>query len=373
MGKDYYKILGCEKGANADEIKQAFRKLAHKYHPDKQGGSEAKFKEINEAYQVLGNADKRRQYDQFGATFDQQGGFGGGMNWDDFMRQAREGFSAQGGGGFGNIGFDFGGLDLGDIFGDIFGFNAPASGRRRRPSARRGEDIAIDLQLDFKEAVFGTSREIKLNRKILCPACGGKGKEPGTNFVNCAECGGHGQVTRVQRTFLGTMQTSVTCSKCGGAGKIPEKKCKRCSGIGFVNEVQNLKIEIPAGVNNGDTLELAGHGNAASGGTGSLYVNVFVKPSREFERDGWNIISHKKINAFQAMLGDVIDVETVDGTVELKIPEGTQAGALFRLRGKGVKHGSFRGDQLVEVEVEIPCKLSRKARQLLKEINDELI
>ncbi|MFH0815169.1 MAG: molecular chaperone DnaJ [Candidatus Falkowbacteria bacterium] len=368
MAKDYYKILGVENGANADEIKQAFRKLAHKYHPDKQGGDEAKFKEINEAYQVLGNADKRKQYDQFGATFDQQGGFGQGINWDDFMRQAR-GHST----GSWQGGFDFGGVDLGDIFGDIFGFNRPASGRRGRPSARQGEDIAIDLQLDFKEAVFGTSREIKLNRKILCPACNGEGKEHGSKFINCSECGGRGQVTRMQRTFLGTMQTSVTCQKCSGAGKIPEKKCKRCAAGGFVNEVQNLKIEIPAGVDNGNTLELSGHGNAASGGAGSLYVNVFVKPSREFERDGWNIISHKKINAFQAMLGDVIDVETVDGTVELQIPEGTQAGAVFRLRGKGVKHGNSRGDQLVEVEVDIPRKLSRKARQLLKEIKDELI
>lgn len=367
MSKDYYKILGVEKGANAEDIKQAFRKLAHKYHPDKQGGDEAKFKEINEAYQVLGNADKRKQYDQFGATFDQQGGFGGGMNWDDFMKQARQG------GGFGNVGFDFGGVDLGDIFGDIFGFGG--SGRQSRRK-KRGEDIAIDLQLDFKEAVFGASREIKLNRKILCPACNGDGKEPGSNFINCSECGGHGQVTRMQRTFLGTMQTSATCPKCGGVGKIPEKKCKRCagpaSGGGFVNEVQNLKIEIPTGVNNGDTLELPSHGNAGAGGVGSLYVNIFVKQSREFERDGWNIISRKKINAFQAMLGDVVDVETVDGTVELKIPEGTQSGTVFRLRGKGVKHANSRGDQLVEVEVEIPRKLSRKARKALEEIENEL-
>jgi molecular chaperone DnaJ len=372
MGKDYYKILGVEKSASQDEIKQAFRKLAQQYHPDKAGGDEAKFKEINEAYQVLGKEEKRKQYDQFGATFDQQGGFGGGMNWNDFMRQARGGgfsggFSAQGGPA---SGWDFGGLDLGDIFGDIFGFS---TGHGQRSRSRRGEDIAVDLQLDFKEAIFGVKKQLRLNRKVACPICNGEGKEPGSNFVTCLECNGRGQVTKMQRTFLGAIQTNIICPKCNGAGKFPEKKCKHCGASGIVNEVQNIDIEIPAGVNDGDTLELRGKGNADLGGApkgqvGSLYIRIRVKPSRQFEREGNDIFSKQKISVWQAMLGATIDVEVVDATVELKIPEGTQSGTTFRLRGKGVKRGSGRGDHLVEIEVEIPKKLSKKARKLVEEI-----
>jgi molecular chaperone DnaJ len=316
---------------------------------------------------VLGKEEKRKQYDQFGATFDQQGGFGGGMNWDDFMKYARGangfgGFSANGGAG----GWDFGGVDIGDIFGDLFGFGG---GRRARPSQRRGEDIAIDFVLDFKEAVFGTKKEIRLNRKVVCRACKGDGKEPNSEFIVCSECGGKGQVTRVQRTFLGAIQTNSVCPKCAGEGKIPEKKCHVCAGAGIANDIQNIEVQIPSGIDDGDTLELRGQGNAARGGVGNLYVRIRVKPSKTFVREGNEILSRKKISVWQAMLGATVDVETVDGAVELKIPEGTQSGTVFRLRGKGVKRGGAQGDQLVTVEVEIP-RLNRKQRKIIEDVAD---
>ena len=219
MSKDYYKTLGVEKSASADELKKAFRKLAHKYHPDKQGGDEAKFKEVNEAYQVLGNEQKRAQYDQYGADFESQGGFGGGAGWEDFMRASR---------GQGGAQFDFGDIDLGDLFGGMFG----GGGRRQRQ--RRGNDIQVDVQIEFKEAVFGVEKEIRLNKNNNCDVCAGSGAEPGSNVKKCAECNGHGQVKQVQRTILGAMQTVATCPSCAGAGEKAEKSCKHCGGDGRV-------------------------------------------------------------------------------------------------------------------------------------------
>jgi len=364
MSKDYYKILGVEKSATQDDIKRAFRKLAHQYHPDKQGGDEAKFKELNEAYQVLGNEEKRKQFDQFGATFDQQGGFGGGMNWEDFMRQAR------GGGGFGNINFDLGGMDLGDIFGEVFGFG----GSRGNTKKRAGEDIELDLQIDFKDSVFGIKKEFELYKTVKCDHCHGNTAEPGTPFVKCKTCDGKGKIIKMQRTFLGSFQTQAICGECGGEGKIPEKKCSKCKGMGIVKNKEAVSVEIPAGIENGMSLRVSGKGNAGKSGgkNGDLYVHVRIRPDKRFARHGNDILQREKINFVQATLGAKIEIETLDGKVELKIPEGTQPNTRFRLREKGVPYlnSSGRGDMYVEIEVEIPKRVSRKQRELLERFGE---
>ena len=256
MPKDYYKLLGVEKGATQDEVKKAFKKLALEFHPDRPTGDEKKFKEINEAYQVLGDAEKRARYDQFGADFDQQGGFGAGMNWDDFMRAARGG---QGGGGF-----DFNGMDLGDIFGDIFG-GFGGSSRRGGHRAAQGRDIQVDVELDFKEAAFGMEREVSLRKQAKCDVCSGSGSEPGSKIDKCGACGGQGQVVQNQRTFLGMMQTVAVCPDCRGRGEKPSKKCKHCGGDGILSKTVSLKVKIPAGIDEGQAIRLNGHGEAAPG------------------------------------------------------------------------------------------------------------
>ncbi len=368
MGKDYYKILGIEKTASEEEIKQAFRKLAHKHHPDKEGGDEAKFKEINEAYQVLGNKEKRQQYDQFGATFDQQGGFGGGMNWEDFMRQARGGFSTGGGSAFGG---DFGGIDLGDIFGDIFGFGG---GSRRSSRDSRGNDIQIDLQISLHDAAFGVEKEIELYRQIKCPRCKGDLAEPGTKVETCGTCKGQGHIVRVQRTFIGNIQTSAVCPDCQGQGKKIHEPCHECRAQGVIKKKDKLEINIPAGIDDGATIRYSGQGEAgAKGGrTGDLYLRISVRPDRNFERHGADLLTKKKISFVQAILGDKVDVQTLDGEVSLKIPAGTQPGTKLRLRDKGMTkfERRDRGDLYVEIEVSIPTDVSRSQRKLLEEYQD---
>ncbi len=360
MSKDYYNILGVSKGANQDEIKKAFRKKAHECHPDKKGGDEAKFKELNEAYQVLSDSAKRSQYDQYGQTFEQaRSGGGGGFS----------GFSGfDSGQGF-NINMD----DLGDIFGgfgDIFGFGEGGRSGRRRAS--RGRDIEVILNIDFKEAIFGVEREISLKKAVSCSRCKGSGAEPGIGAETCPTCRGTGRVTKMQRTILGNVQVQTTCTACHGEGKIIKEKCKQCRGSGVIHEIAVLKIKIPAGIDNEETLRFAGQGEAvAKGGqAGDLYVKVRVNPDRRFARDGFDILSKAEINIALAALGGKIDVETVDGPVELKIAEGTQSGRVIRLKGKGVPHihSSSRGDHLVEIIVKIPTSLSRKQKEMLREL-----
>jgi len=372
MSKDYYNILGVNKNASSDEIKKAFREKAHKFHPDKQGGNEAKFKEINESYQVLGDAQKRSQYDQFGSAFEQarsSGGFGGFDDFRDFS-------------GFTN-GFNVNMDDLGDIFGglgDIFGFTSGRSSGQRTRRARRGSDIQVILTIDFAEAVFGAEKEISLKKLVRCGKCQGNGMEPGTQVETCKICRGSGRITTVQRTIFGNMQVQMPCTACAGEGKIVTHKCSACHGNGTVQEITNLKIKIPAGIDNNETIRLTGQGEAGQKGgqAGDLYLKVRVNSDRRFERDGFNIKSKAEINFSQAALGDRIDVETVDGLVSLRIPDGTQSGKVFILRGKGVPHlsgrGYFgnaqgkRGDHLVEVIVKTPTNLSRKQKELLKEL-----
>lgn len=368
MSKDYYKILGIEKNASPEEIKKAFRKLAHKYHPDKQGGDEARFKEVNEAYQVVGDEEKRKKYDQFGSDFEQQGGFGQGMNWDDFMRAAR----GQGQGGF--EGANFGGFDFGDIFGDVFGFGGGGSRGGRRQA--RGNDIQVDIQLEFREAVFGVEKEIRLTKNNPCDVCNGSGTEPGSKMNTCPECNGQGQVRRVQQTFLGAMQTVTTCPRCEGNGSIAEKSCKHCNGRGMMRSESRYTVKIPAGIDDGQSIRLPGKGESAGAGShaGDLYVRVRVHPERGFERDGDVVHTEAHISVVQAILGDTIEIETLDGRKKLIIPEGTQSHQQFRLKGLGVPdvNSGRRGEQFVKVIVDVPKKVSRKGKKLLEELNGEI-
>lgn len=353
MSKDYYNVLGVEKSASKDEIKKAFRKKAHELHPDKKGGDEAKFKEINEAYQVLGDEQKRAQYDQFGSgAFDGSGGFGAG------------GFGGQGFGGFnGNINFE----DLGDIFGDFFGgFGGGGRGGRQA----KGQDIEISLQLTFNEAIFGTQKEVSITKNNTCERCAGNGGEPGTTMKTCDACKGNGYTTRTQQSLFGVQQVRVNCTSCNGAGETPEKACTTCHGEGATYGRKTVRIDIPAGVENGNRVRLRGQGEAIkSGVSGDLYISLRVTDDKRFVRDGQHIYSEVGIGFTQAALGDNIEVDTVDGKVKLQIPAGTQSGERLRLKGKGVPHGRGRGDHIVIVQVITPKKLSRKEKQLLEELD----
>lgn len=370
MSKDYYKILGVEKNASAEEIKKAFKKLAMQYHPDRQGGNEAKFKEINEAYQILNNPEKRQKYDQFGSDFESQGGWGGaaGGSWEDIMNAYRN----QGGGNFG--GFDFGGGDLGDIFGEMFGFGG--GGRKRGGRQTRGQDIQVDVEVDFKSAVFGVEKELNLRKQSTCDVCNGTGGELGSKLESCHTCRGQGQVVQHQRTFLGTMQTVVVCPDCQGRGQKPSKKCKNCGGDGILAKNSSIKVKIPAGINEGEAIRLTGYGEAAphGGGSGDLYVRVHVKPLKGFKRDGFDVYTDKEISFTQAVLGDKVAVETVDGEINLVIPEGIESGQLIKIKGHGVTHlgRSSRGDHYVRVKIRVPKRPSRELRKKLEEIKNDL-
>ncbi len=364
MSKDYYKTLGVDKNASQEEIKKAFRKLAHEHHPDKAGGNEAKFKEINEAYQVLGDAKKRAQYDQYGSAFEQAqagGGFSGFEGFRDFS-------------GYTN-GFNVDMEDLGDIFGglgDLFGFGGNRRGGRSKN--KRGQDIEINLTIEFLEAVFGAEKEISLRKTVSCDKCKGSGAEPGAKIETCQVCGGSGRVVKVQRTILGSIQVQTSCTSCDGEGKVYAQKCTKCHGRSVIEENVTLKVKIPAGIDNGETIRLSGQGQAgAKGGqAGDLYLRIRVNADSRFKRDGFNIMSKTQIGFSQAALGAKIDIETVDGSVDLKIPEGTQSGRVFRLRGKGVPYlqGRGRGDQMVEIIVKTPTNLNKKQKDTLKELGE---
>lgn len=347
MSKDYYNILGVEKGASKDEIKKAFRKKAHEHHPDK-GGDQEKFKELSEAYQVLSDEAKRQQYDQFGTTFDQTGG--GGFN----------GFQGFGGQGF-NVNFE----DLGGMFGDFFG------GGRSTRRQTKGTDIAVDIRLTFKESIFGTQKEISLTKNQHCRRCGGVGAEPGTSMKTCTVCSGSGMQTKVQQTILGAMQTRVACEVCYGNGEVPQASCKDCGGSGSVYERRAITVDIPAGVDSGTKIRIRGEGESigAKGQNGDLYVRINVETDERFERVDSTIYSMHDIGFTQAALGDEIMTNTIDGQVRLKIPQGTQSGEKFRLKGKGVPNGRNRGDHIVVIQVSTPKKLSRKQKELLKELD----
>lgn len=363
MSKDYYKTLGVSKTATEAEIKSAFRKLAHQHHPDKNGGDDTKFKEINEAYQTLSDKNKRAQYDQFGSAgpqfngggnpFGQGGGFGG-FDFSNFdFSQFQQGA---------NGGFEF---DLGDLFGGAFG----GGGRSRTP---RGNDIETQIRITFKESVFGVEKKITLNKVSECKTCHGSGAKPGSKMHDCKTCGGKGRVTRVQRTILGNMQTQTMCDDCFGSGKIPDEKCGTCRGAGVVRDREELTLKIPAGINTGDTLRMDGAGEAVPHGKpGDLFIHVAVEPHPVFKRMGNDLVMPLEISLTDALLGKMIDIETLDGKESLHIPEGSNTGDQLKIRGKGVPHGRSRGDIVVAIRVKMPKKLSKKTREIIEGLRGE--
>lgn len=364
--RDYYEVLGIGKNATEAEIKSAYRKLAKKYHPDLNPGDKAaeeKFKEVNEANDVLSDPEKRKRYDQFGfAGVDPNYGAG------------------QSGGGFG--GFGAGGVDLGDIFGDLFGggfggFGGFGGASRSNPNApRKGHDIQASVILTFEEAAHGCTKKITLNRQQTCPDCHGSGCAAGTSPETCTQCGGRGYVVTQQRTPFGVMQSQQPCPHCGGRGTIIKDPCKTCRGTGKTNVRKTLEVKIPAGIDDDQNIALRGQGDAGSNGgpSGDVIVHVSVKRDAVFERDGYDVYVRVPITYSQAVLGAEIEVPTVDGKVAQRIPEGTQSGTKFRLRGQGIQYlnGRGRGDQYVIVEVEIPKKLNRTQREALKAFEDSL-
>lgn len=357
MAQDYYAILGVDKGASDDEIKKAYRKLAHKYHPDKKGGDEAKFKEINSAYQVLSDKQKRAQYDQFGQTFDGAGGGpSGGFGGFD---------PNQFGGQNGGFEFNFGGGEgFGDIFSDIFGGGGGRGGRSR------GRDIQVEMEISFEEVITGVQKEIKLYKSIVCKKCDGNGGEPGSKEETCKTCNGSGKIHKTMQTMLGNIAQTVVCNDCKGKGKTFDKKCGQCGGDGRHKEEVVEMIDVPAGIHHGQTLAASGKGEAGENGapSGDLLVTIAVASDDRFERDGDNIRSEVHVSFAQAALGDKIDVETVEGSVKMKVPAGTQSGEIYRIRSKGVPklRGFGRGDHLVKVIVDVPTKLSRKEKKLIE-------
>ena len=355
---DYYDILGVKKDASADEIKKAFRRKAVELHPDK-GGDEKAFKEVNEAYEVLKDKEKRQRYDQFGhaGVGGNSGGFSGGNPFEGFS-----GFSGQ------NINFDFGG-GFGDIFDGIFGGGFSRSRASQKP---RGRDIEVEVNLSFKDAIFGTETTISLNIDDDCDHCEGSGAEPGHGMKKCPDCNGSGQQTRVAQTLFGPIQQTVTCATCDGRGEVPEQDCSVCGGGGISRKKQDITLKIPAGIDDGATIRLSVRGEAIKGGDkGDLYVNIHVKADKKFTREGDLILSEEKISMVDAALGAEIEVETIDGPLTMKIPAGTQSHTDFKLSGHGVPHlrAERRGAHIVTIVVETPTRLSKKQKDLLREFS----
>lgn len=356
---DYYQTLGVPKDAPKDEIKRAYRKLAHKYHPDKKGGDEKKFKEINEAYQVLGDEKKKTQYDQFGSSFGGQGG--GGFSGFDFNNFS----GATGGRDFNAEGFDFG-----DIFSEFFGGGGAGTGTRAR---QKGRDISVDMEITLEEAFKGASREISLRKSVVCSNCNGEKGEPGTKVKTCESCNGAGEIRQAHRTVLGSITQVAKCSKCSGAGKIPEKKCSQCRGSGLVQDTERISVNIPAGIHSGESIVFSGKGEAGEGGYGSLYIGIHIKRHSYFNREGDDVYSNAEISISQAVLGDSLKVKILSGDTELKIPTGIESGAMIKLQGKGMPrlHGAGQGDHYVRVSIKTPQKLSKRAKDLFEEIKKE--
>lgn len=350
--KDYYEILGIEKGASQDDVKKAFRKLAAKYHPDKKTGDEAKFKEISEAYAVLSDAKKRAEYDTYGRSYASGGAQQGGFNWGGF----------QGGQG---VEFDIG--DIFENFGDIFG-----GGFGRRSGQVRGNDVSIDIQLSFQEAVFGTKRTVTLTKNNTCATCGGTGAKEGSEMVTCSTCNGNGKIHETRRSIMGTFTTVRECTACGGGGKVPKDACPDCSGRGVRRSAEQIDITIPAGIENGEMIRMTGRGEAIQNGVpGDLYVKIHVERHPTITRDGAHLMSALNVKLSDALLGSSYAVETLDGNMSIKIPAGIKHGEMLRIKGKGVPQGGRRGDFLVKVSIDIPQKLSRKAKKLIEELHDE--
>ena len=355
--RDYYEVLGVSKGASDDEIKKAYRKLAKKYHPDMNPGdkeAEAKFKEVNEAYSILSDSDKRARYDQFGhAGVDPNYGAGGP------------------GGGFG--GFDMGDIDLGDIFGSFFGggfggFGGSSSARRNGP--QKGESLRASLTISFEEAAFGCEKEINLTRTEQCEACHGSGAEPGTTAETCPDCRGTGVVRVQQRTGGFAFSSTAPCTRCRGTGKIIHTPCKACGGNGNVKKTKRVTVSIPAGIDEGQAVSLRGQGNAGKNGgpAGDLIVGIHIRPHPQFQRDGTTVLYEQPVTFYQAVMGAELEIPTIDGKVKYNLPAGTQTGTTFRLRGKGIPElrGRGRGDQYVTIRIQVPTSLNSEQKEALR-------
>lgn len=352
--KDYYTILGVERSASEDDIKKAFRTLAHKYHPDKKGGDEAKFKEVSEAYAVLSDKKKRAQYDQYGAY--NPGGHAGGFGGFDFSDFAKnfQGFDGNG------QGVEF---DLGDMFGDFFG------GRR----ARRGRDISMDVEILFRDAVFGTERRILVTKMSVCDTCTGSGAKKGSGMVSCATCNGKGQIRESRNTFFGTFATARPCPNCKGRGETPKEACSECRGEGALRKQEEVHVVIPAGIDNGEMIRMPGRGEALPGAqSGDLYIKVHVKADKLFTREGNNLVTALTIKLTDALLGTEYRLQTLDGETTLSVPQGVTQGEFLRIRGRGVPHGrGSRGDLMVRIDIEFPKKLSKVAKDAVEKLRDE--
>ncbi|MDP3770045.1 MAG: molecular chaperone DnaJ [Candidatus Sungbacteria bacterium] len=362
MSKDYYKLLGVARNATKEEIKKAYRELAHKYHPDK-GGDADRFKEINEAYQVLANDEKRAQYDQFGQVFEGGGGHHqGGFQWPGGFRM------------------DFGGENMGnseefdfsDVFGDLFGASNAGRAKNRE---RRGKDIRVDLEIPFDESILGAKKEIELYKLTRCSNCGGSGGEKGSKMNACTTCQGKGNIQKTQRTFLGSFTQVSTCPECLGVGKRPETLCSQCRGKGIEQRNEKLEVFIPKGIRDNEMLKISGKGEAsiAGGAPGDLYIHIHVAPHKIFRRQGDDIVMQLPIKLSHAITGDTIDITTLDGALKLKIPEGTQPGDILSVRGKGAyaSSGYGRGNLLIEIKVEIPKKAGKKMKEIAHELKQE--
>lgn len=382
MSNDYYTTLGVPKGASQDEIKKAYRKLAHQHHPDKQGGDEKKFKEINEAYQILSDPQKRSQYDQFGSVppggFGSQGfgGFGGrGFDGFDFshgfggFRQSGPFSGAQGG-------QEFDAEDIFDLFGDVFGgqFGRARSARGQRSQERTGgEDIRINLILSLRDVARGTAKHIELSKDVVCQECGGGGAEKGSGLIDCTVCGGKGEVRETTASFFGNITRVSTCNICRGKGKVPKNNCHVCKGEGKKHSKKVVELDIPAGLKEGEALIVKGEGQAGFRGTkaGDLYIQIKVDPDKRFRRIGNDLVYEMPVKLTDALLGVRIRVPTIDGEKEIEIPAGVQNNEELKLGGLGV-WGRPKGDQIVKIKIEIPKKLNSKAKKLAEELSQEI-
>lgn len=356
MAKDYYNILGVDKKATKDDIKKAFRKLAHKYHPDKGGSDEAKFKEITEAYAVLSDEKKRREYDTYGQAFAGGQATGGNPFAGFDFSQFEQGFGPDA------VNFDFG-----DIFSDMFG------GRGGRSRTPRGRDISIDLEIPFKDAVFGTTRDVLIGKVSTCALCHGNGAKPGTALDACTTCNGSGRIHETRNSILGQFTSVRTCTICDGTGKIPKEKCSECKGRGTLRKEEEIHISVPAGIDNGEMIRMPGKGEAIKGGVaGDLYVKIHVKPHSTFRREGANLVMHLPVKLTDSLLGTSVTIETLEGkTLEVKIPPMKRAEELLRVAGKGIPLDGARGDLIIRLEVALPHKLSPKAKKALEDLKSE--